>query len=196
MATEAKRECGYRKVGGLYLVCSGDGVACHRLPLPLVICPTCSGGIKQTRGWTWVHAPAIFGGPCGNSEPHCLVCPACDPDRIGRCGLKWVGGRFYPMPDVFQAEAKQQGISLRIATIPHGFEIGKTWVLLAHPKAVRLDGEEFSAGVFRAFMPERLEQLITESQSKDEKAVSAMQRRGITPVIVPDDDPNTEEVPK
>src|SRR5207302_7622776 len=54
VAVEAKRGCGYRKIGGLYFVGGGRGVACDRLPIPLDICPTCGHGIKQTRGFTWV----------------------------------------------------------------------------------------------------------------------------------------------
>jgi len=33
MAVEAKRGCGYRKVGGLYIVSGGQGISCHRLPM-------------------------------------------------------------------------------------------------------------------------------------------------------------------
>lgn len=36
MAVEARRGCGYRKAGGLYLVASGMGSPCHRLPIPLI----------------------------------------------------------------------------------------------------------------------------------------------------------------
>lgn len=73
MASEAKRGCGYRKVGGLYLVSSGAGLPCDRLPFPLTVCPTCSCGIKPSRGWTWVEPGALFGGSHEGSEKvYCL----------------------------------------------------------------------------------------------------------------------------
>lgn len=35
MAIEPRRGCGYRKMGGLYLVADALGEVCHRLPFPL-----------------------------------------------------------------------------------------------------------------------------------------------------------------
>lgn len=60
MAIEARRGCGYRKVGGIYLVGGGIGVPCDRLPYPLTVCPCCSQGVKQGRGWTWVTVGKLF----------------------------------------------------------------------------------------------------------------------------------------
>ena len=54
MAVEARRGCGYRKVGGLYLMGGTGGMPCCKMPIPLHVCPTCHGGIKQTRGWSWI----------------------------------------------------------------------------------------------------------------------------------------------
>src|SRR5260370_22228167 len=57
MAVEAKRGCGYRKAGGLYLVGGGIGLPCDRLPYEIHECPCChmsvlgekpAKGIKQT----------------------------------------------------------------------------------------------------------------------------------------------------
>lgn len=53
MAIEAKRGCGFRKVGGTYLVSEGEGMPCDRLPIKLDVCPVCSHGFKRSRGWTW-----------------------------------------------------------------------------------------------------------------------------------------------
>ena len=52
MSVEARRGCGYRKVGGLYLVGPKLEAGCGRLPL-VHVCPVCQSGIKQTRGWVW-----------------------------------------------------------------------------------------------------------------------------------------------
>ena len=65
MAVEAKRGCGYRKEGGLYLVGGGLSAPCDRMPYPLDRCKTCGGGIKFTRGHTWLQ-PDFF-------EPHSMV---------------------------------------------------------------------------------------------------------------------------
>ena len=218
MAVEAKRGCGYRKVGGLYLVCDGPGRPCDRLPYPLTICPACGHGIKQTRGWTWLAVEKFFElhKGCADEWP----CPFCmAPQELGRAGLIWVGERFYKTPAEFQAEASTLGISRRITAIPRGFELGKTWVMLAHPKAVpgshadeetlagygdavaegRLTEQEaidictkpvMTPGIFLVFKPSRIEQIVTESQSRDDEFMDGLAKRGITPVVVPDHDPD------
>jgi hypothetical protein len=56
--------------------------------------------------------------------------------EMGMAGLIWIGESFYKTPEHFIAEGNVYGYSRRIKTIPHGFEIGKTWVLLAHPKTI------------------------------------------------------------
>src|SRR6516162_7484212 len=100
MAVEARRGCGYRKVGGLYLVSGILSEPCHRLPLELHVCATCGQGVKQTRGWTWVQADKLFGGGCKGgvvrsgqyecSPAHCKSCPVCFPQLMGeRQGLLW-----------------------------------------------------------------------------------------------------------
>ncbi len=137
MAVEARRGCGYRKVGGLYLVSDGRGVFCDRLPILLEVCPTCGHGIKQARGWTWVDPAAIVGGV----HPNCadqFPCPLCmAPHELGeRAGLLWIGEKFYKSVEAFDREAAELGISRRISAIPRGFKMGETWILFAHPKAI------------------------------------------------------------
>jgi hypothetical protein len=62
---EQARGCGYRKEGGLYLVCDGEGKNCERMPIPLTSCPTCSQGIKPARGWSWIESgPILEANPC------------------------------------------------------------------------------------------------------------------------------------
>jgi hypothetical protein len=179
MAVEPRRGCGFRKVGGLYLICAGLAAPCDRLPIPLGVCPCCGGGIKQTRGWTWIQPARLFGGkhdPCG-CRPSC---PACDPDAIlgedGRAGLLWIGEQFYPSPADFAAEAARLGVSRRISAVPRGFKVGETWIFVAHPKAVQTtlvnkEGESLFAeepglgpGIFQAFRPSRIERIVKQSE--------------------------------
>lgn len=140
MAIEAKRGCGYRKVGGIYLVSGKHSEPCHRLPIPLHVCPTCHGGIKQSRGWTWVES-AILGGNCESFDDHralhCTTCPTCTPKLLGdHVGLIWIGEKFYPTPADFMREGIEQGISRRVSKVPRNFKLGESWVILGHPKAV------------------------------------------------------------
>lgn len=197
MATEAKRGCGFRKVGGLYLVAKGIGVPCMRLPVPLDVCPTCSHGIKQSRGWTWINAKELFaaGDLWDCPSPACPVCPVSHPPE--KAGLTWVGGKFYPKPSDWMLEADRLGVSRRISMIPKDLKLGETWVFVAHPVAVTriiapINGGEETVtkvpGIFHAFKPTAIEQIVTRSQSEDEEFMARLDKRGITPVIVPDDD--------
>jgi hypothetical protein len=227
MAVEARRGCGYRKVGGLYLVGSGLGHGCDRLPIPLEICQCCGQGIKQTRGWTWVDIAGIVGGDHFDVQcKHCTTskilhdgpgsrkvglycpdtdtfyepkgcgcgqgCPLChNVKAMGKGGLLWIGTQFYSTIEEFEYEAKQQGISRRIMTVPRGFELGKTWLLLAHPRGVIKPTGDLTAkyvpAIFRVWKPERIERIFTESQ-RDSEEVKKDIERGITPVFVPDND--------
>jgi hypothetical protein len=163
MAIEHQRGCGYRKVGGLYLVGGSMAVPCDRLPIELGICPCCSQGIKFSRGFTWIDVPKLVGGrhilpaefanfnsmmpvfparPCNCTIEYgsiftTIPCPLCkEPESIGRAGLLWVGTKFYPIPEHFVLEGKSLGFSRRIKSVPHDFKIGETWILLAHNKAI------------------------------------------------------------
>lgn len=217
MAVEARRGCGFRKVGGLYLVGSGMGLKCDRLPIPLEICRCCGAGIKQTRGFTWVDIAGLVGGdhkPEGGflgapgteevvAEANRLLeeskgckcpafCPLCHKTAtMGRGGLLWIGTQFYPTIEAFEHEARTLGISRRITTVPRGFEVGKTWLLFAHARGVIKPVNELAAkyvpAIFRVWKPERLERIYLESQ-RDSDAVKADAERGITPVFVPDSD--------
>jgi hypothetical protein len=195
MSAEARRACGFRKVGGLYLVSGGAGLPCCRLPFPLTVCPCCSAGIKQTRGWTWINPVLMFG---ESYKPECNACPAGNPARMGeRAGLLWIGAQFYASTAAFDEEAARMGICRRLGAVPRGFKVGETWVLLAHPRAccaeVPVEGELFVTrstwvpGVFRIFRPERVEKLLTVSQATADE-LARLAEQNITAVIVPDDD--------
>lgn len=180
---EGKRGCGFRKPGGLYLVCDGAGRSCGRLPVELTVCPCCSAGIKPSRGWTWVDADALL------ENTTCLAkdCGACPlaVTEIGHAGLLWIGGEFYASPREFNGEAERMGISRRIAAVPNDFVLGKTWVLLAHRSAItkHIEGTTVAIpAIFSMFCPQRIEYVVTGKESEDD--IKALEKRGITPVIV------------
>lgn len=203
MAVEQKRGCGYRKVGGLYLFGGGIGIPCDRLPFELTVCTCCGQGIKQARGWTWVDVAKLFNGPhvvestpngdmcrCGN------ICPLCaNPEMLGRAGLLWIGEKFYKFPGQFIKEGVEMGFSRRIKAIPQGFKVGETWVLLAHKNAIKNMAADaapspepfYKPGIFYVWRPERVEKIMLESTRGTEE-IEALEKRGITPVFVPDED--------
>ena len=210
---EKKRGCGFRKVGGLYLCSDGPTDSCHRLPFPLDICPTCKHGIKQSRGWTWI-APKLFEPSCEPedrtvnlhrpaNELHCAFCVICRPIIKGEFGLLWIGERFYKTPEDFLRESREMGVSRRIHKVPRNFKLGETWVLFAHAKAIPATSRpagvnpetgailhlevEAQPGIFEVVRPTRLELLVKESDSTDEKRAE-LSKKGITPIVVPDDD--------
>lgn len=210
MAIEPRRGCGYRKVGGLYLVSGGEPAPCGRLPFELHVCPACNAGIKQTRGWQWVRPPILLanGAPCRGAG-ECHICPLEEHNMPALAGLIWIGEKFYPTADAFLREARELGISRRIQSIPRNFKLGVTWVLLAHPKAIvrapetedelaeanrgDLSGNAHMLrivrkGIVRVFRPTAIEKIVTATEARDQAAMQELAARDITPVVVPDDD--------
>jgi hypothetical protein len=181
MAVEAKRGCGYRKVGGLYLVTFGAGRHCGKMPIRCDVCPTCNGGIKPTRGWTWIDPVPLFGErECRGGD--CRACPmgAGNFDNLGPIGLIWIGEKFYPTPHASTDEARRMGISRRIPAIPKGFQLGSTWVAFAHRRVKFGPDAELAPGIFHLARPERIEKIVTETQSRS----GSWPRSGIvSPVI-------------
>ena len=188
MAVEAKRGCGYRKVGGLYLISLGGGRACGKMPIRAEVCPTCDQGIKQRRGSGWIDPVPLFGErKCHGGD--CSTCPMGDhTDQLGPVGIIWIGAKYYT-PESFLAEAARMGISRRVGAVPKGLHLGETWVLLAHPK-VRFGPDDVGPGLFYLMRPIRLEKIVTATQSRDTEEMAKLAKRGITPVVVPDDDPD------
>lgn len=91
---EPKRGCGYRKLGGLYLV--GDAakaaLPCQIMPHALLPCSCCGQTINFSRGYTWIK-PAYFAAPCRKKEcpafkgcaftaPNRVECLACDGEGV------------------------------------------------------------------------------------------------------------------
>lgn len=96
MAVEPKRGCGYRKVGGLYLVGEGLNLTCDKLPYELTLCPVCNQGIKFSRGFTWLSAQ-FFKPHLDCKDALAGACPICTPQNE-RYGLMWVGEKYYTPP--------------------------------------------------------------------------------------------------
>lgn len=194
MAVEAKRGCGFRRIGGLYLVGGKLSAPCGLLPLELSTCPCCGNGIKQARGWTWINPRQLFAEAkgCSIGGALCAACPMSRADALPeKAGLLWIGAGFYKSPSHFQLEAAAMGISRRLPRnqVPKDLVVGETRVFLAHPAAVQRDGEK-RPGIFAMFTPTAVEILITESQSQDPEFMAGIEKRGLTPVVVPDDDPD------
>lgn len=209
MAGEARRGCGFRKHGGMYLVGEYVFVPCDRLPYPLDVCPTCGAGIKVGRGMTKIIPKTLFGnhGNCTEERHNCVMChPKDDVAYIMR-----VGEKFYPEPEDFIKEGIAMGFSKRIAQIPKDFEIGKTVIYLAHinackvkePVAVQeamnilmesqihlidVPKEKRTTGIFTAFIPQRIEKMYWQKEIDEmsEEELKSLQKRGITPVGLPD----------
>lgn len=138
---EAKRGCGYRQVGKLYLVGPSTGFICPSLPLDLVACSCCGFEPPIYRDYQWIAKAYIkhIRKPTGKAcHPECPVCYGVN--DLDKYGLMWVGKKFYS-PQEFLVEADTDGVSKAIKQIPTGLVLGKTWVLLAHREA-RVDTED------------------------------------------------------
>jgi hypothetical protein len=178
--------------------------SCGRLPFPIGACPTCGQGIKVTRQVRMIERTTLLQGlpTCDSFE--CLGCPLSTANQVSMgdlVGIQGVGDKFYT-PQSFMAEAKAQGISRRIAQVPRGFEVGWSWLFLAHrhaiTKAVDPDETEVDKdgnqilfrtlpGVFYVCRPTRIEYI---SDGTDTEKDNAMLRRGFTLVYVPANDPD------
>lgn len=197
MPIESERGCGYRIVGKLYLVGSGLSRVCDGLPYLLKPCLWCGYTPKFSRNFQWVNKkyflPHDDGCDCPSS------CPICHPENNDRnaYGLMWVGSRYYT-PESFILEAERMGVSKAIPNIPKDLVFGESLILLAHSDVYEYDPidedniiyydiDEKYSGVFYAFVPQRVEMLIWESDATDER-LAELEGRGITPIIVPDGD--------
>jgi hypothetical protein len=134
--------------------------------------------------------------------------------RLQKVGLLWIGEAFYKSTHAFMEEARRLGISRRIPAVPNDFEAGKTWVILAHPKACacpeckgaglilpkkngerpvecgRCEATGAVPGAFYVFRPTGVEKIVTDVQAKDEEEMEKLRKRGITPFVVPASDPD------
>jgi hypothetical protein len=189
MSQENKRKCGHRKVGGTYLVSDpGVGLSCIVLPYEVTSCPCCFEGIKFSRGYKWFVPNKLFSSVdsicTGNVKGTCLMNNNCPLRTEDKSGIMWVGEKFYT-PQTFTEEAEEFGVSKRIASVPRDFEIGKTWVFLAHKNAGK---NKRTSAIFYVFKPTRIEKIVTEEQYRNQDEMNTLRSRGIIPIPVPDED--------
>lgn len=200
MAVEAARGCGYRKVGGLYLVGGGLGSPCDRLPLAIEPCPCCGETLRFNRGLARFQPFQLFGNHDSDICSDSQLCPACWPEiQCEDAFLMWVGAEYSPAS--FIVESAAQGVSKRIKSIPRDLILGESWVWLAMLNIIPPNGQKWLAsdleerkrgygpGIFYCFRPSALEKIITESQASPD-TIQELELQGITPVVVPDDDPD------
>jgi len=203
MAVEPKRGCGYREIGGMYLVGDGLQVVCDRLPMPLPeACPCCNGGIKHTRTPRKINALTLWGehehctedrpDPEGmRSDRYAINCYVCHPNN-DVAYIMGVGENHYPKPQDFIEEARRLGVSKRIPAVPRDVVIGKTKIFLTHKKALTCQekdakgNDKYQAGVIYAFVVTAVEQIV--KQSEYEGVKDQLAKRNIRAVPVPDDD--------
>lgn len=203
MAREPARGCGFRKVGGTYLVTAGVSSPCGGLPIPLERCPTCGEGIKPTRSFAWIDAKKLFAAHrealsqcplCGYMAPDVAPCVVRNPTRLNEQDLLiWAGSKFYPTPDDFMDEARRLGISSRVGGVPKGAEPGKTWMFAAHRKAILLperedDGgqKQYGPGVITVARLKAIERIVDDNTPAEE--IEKAEKQGLTIVRVPSDD--------
>ena len=208
VVTEGARGCGYRKVGGKYMVSEGVSQPCPALPLEVSRCPCCDAGIKPTRGMAWFSPKMFFKFPCPTSCEVYQERGRCEPFQQERAGILWIGGKFDAKPTDWLDEVEKMGVSRRIPQVPKDFVVGKTWVFVGHRKAITVDcdcnaaaaGKDRSTdldggcekcdgtgytekpGVFHAFKPTRIEVIV--EPDVEQKEVDKLVKRGLTPVVV------------
>ena len=212
---EPKRGCGYREVGKLYLMGPDVGYVCPSLPLNFKPCTCCGYEPSQYRDYQWVKKAYIreIREPTGVAcHPKCPVCYP-GTNSLTKYGLMWVGKKFYT-PQEFLEEMADQEVSKAIKQMPKGLIFGETWVLLAHPEAfvdssddgyvqahgdwvvkcsrLKMDEEKPTEpkpptypGVISAFIPNRVEMLIYQSDASPEYVLE-LEEKGITVIVIPD----------
>ncbi len=196
---EEKRGCGFRKVGGLYLVT--DPILftkpCYKLPVS-----TNKYGIKQARNITYIERKTniykmFVNMICPSNDKNHYDTQNCDACKALHCPLGsenlienkqkiyllWIGKQYYPTPQKWIDEAAKQGISRKVKFIPDDIEIGKSIVAVAHSK-VKFDLNMFNSsdeesakggtfrikpGIFFAFRPQRIEYIVNMKKLDDEK---------------------------
>lgn len=214
MPFEARRGCGFREVGKLYLCGSGMALPCDGLPLQLTACNCCGYIPEFYRGFRWIPKTYIIQKVTEQHKPECNcieLCPICHPEnnQLEKYGLMWVGKKYYS-PRSFVLESQEMGVSKAIPEIPKDLVIGETWVMLVHPEVTIHEDPEYlrqmknwplEAGpapeppkkpaIFYAFQPSTVEMPIWENEATPER-LTELREKGITPIIIEQTQSNLE----
>ena len=148
------------------------GEPCERLPFPFY-----GGYPRFARGWKeidplWLFNVYLFPTCNPNLRGHDHDrCPVCSPPNEIHY-LLWVGKTHYT-PESFMEEAREMGISKRIPNIPDNFQIGKTWVFLAH-----IEGANGEPGCIMAFRPTHVDLVVENEGSVPDYAEELDDRLG------------------
>jgi len=182
---ETERGCGYRKIGGAYLIGTGMAANCDRLPILIQECQHCGFGIGFARSMQIVKTEYVryLIDEDDGHHPSCedvFPCPICyntdtPADPLGKkVGIMFVSNRYYT-PESFAKESVDMGISKRIAphTIPKAFKTGM-WIMLVYTYPDK------SHKIFYAFKPERIEILVW----KDDPKKAEYEKKGFTVVEI------------
>lgn len=186
---EGQRGCGYRKEGGLYFVSDGSAEGCCKLPHELTVCPVCNNGVHFSRSFQWITTALFKKKKCTKELGACIMAA-----QNTKIGLLWCGEMFYQSADHFIREANRMGISKRFSQLPKGFELGVTWIALAHRKAIPVQKGKnviFKPGIFRLFKPQRIEYIIKGTETEEQ--LDRLEKRGFTLInVIRDIDSQTE----
>lgn len=204
--SESRRGCGYRQIGGLYLICDpGFTLVCDGLPLELEPCGCCgfeppfSRNLQHLNPQYVIQAELEHHGKHGGSCSCPVGCPICRADMQPIFGLMFVSKKFYTPHSLIQ-EAKQLGICKKIPMISRWLIMGETWILLAHNAVPKVSLEELKSGgiykkepekmraIFYAFKPQRIEMPVWNNEISFEE-IQLLEKKGITPVLL---DPTPE----
>jgi hypothetical protein len=178
--SEKKRGCGYRKIGGLYLVSDpGYRLRCDGLPLDLEPCGCCGFVPPFSRNLQRLQPEYISQAErikherdnAGVGDCSCPdMCPLCNPEawkaQDATYGLMFVGKQSYT-PESFTKEAFSMGVSKRIPEIPSWLKLGETWILLAHQKVPKEETQFYS----KRFPDLKFNRLRTKEPTEFKKAI-------------------------
>jgi len=209
--SESERGCGYRKIGGLYLVSDpGAQLHCDGLPLPLEACGCCGFKPSFSRNLQKIQASYITQAeqnlhnehPVSKTNPYlgeCSCpgnCQICFSEGLGFFGLIFVGAQSYT-PETFIKEAIKMGVSKRIPELPSWLKLGETWIFLAHMKTPKqetleemkqnglhmTEQTETAPAIFYGFKPQRCEMPVWKEDISAEEILK-LESQGITPVLL------------
>lgn len=216
MAVEKERECGYRTQYSLYLVGKFlNFVECDRLPLTIPKCKCCGNEITFNRSIKQINPFKLFGNhereiveiheisiTVRGLEPGMTVKGCrdradfmCMPPESDVHGLMYVGKQYYSVPS-FVEEVKEMGFSKKIPFMPKWLKNNESILYLARQDVTDKKGYHPKKGlvkedvIFMTVLMTGIEYILPETERDNKELMSRLVYNGVTPVFVPDDDPD------